>query len=144
MTETQTLIDNIDVKRRKVSEYLNKNEPRHSRLITFSIIAGALSATLTAGPGLGGTDFILSAGEFLSLGVPVWQAVCLLATICSVAVVIVNGILKSSDMMSRISQARVCDAKLEGLAVMLSMNQIDLKQAASLYTQYLTEISHIR
>jgi len=144
MNETQTLIENIDVKRRQVSEYLNKHEPKHSRLITFSIVAGALSASLTAGPGLGGTDFIMTAGEFLTLGVPVWQALCLLATICSVAVVIVNGILKSNDMVSRISQARVCDAKLEGLAIMLNMNQIDLKQAASLYTQYLTEISHIR
>ncbi|MCC5913969.1 MAG: hypothetical protein JJU46_06305 [Balneolaceae bacterium] len=144
MNETEALLEKIKARRRKVAEYLDKNEPRQSRLITISIVAGAMAAALTAGPGVGGTGFIDTAGDVVSFGVPVWQALCLMATFLSVAVVIANGMLKSNDIVSKISQARGCDAKLEGLEIMLSMNQIDLKQATSFYTQYLTEISHIR
>jgi hypothetical protein len=144
MNEAEALLEKIKVKRRQVADYLNKNEPRQSRLITFSIVAGAMAAALTAGPGVGGSGFIDTARGVVSFGVPVWQVLCLLATIFSVSVVIVNGMLKSNDLISKISQARGCDAKLEGLEIMLNLNQIELKQAASLYTQYLTEISHIR
>lgn len=144
MNETEVLLEKIKLKRRKVADYLNKNVPRQSRLITISIVAGALAAALTAGPGVGGSGFIEAARGAVSFGVPVWQALCLLATLFSVAVVIVNGMLKSNDLISKISQARVCDAKLEGLEIMLNLNQIGLKQATSFYTQYLTEISHIR
>jgi len=144
MKETEALLEKIKARRRKVAEYLDKNEPRQSRLITISIVAGALAAALTAGPGVGGAGFIETARDVVSFGVPVWQALCLMATFLSVSVVIANGMLKSNDLMSKISQARGCDAKLEGLEIMLSMNQIDLKQATSFYTQYLTEISHIR
>lgn len=144
MKEAEALLEKIKARRRKVAEYLDKNEPRQSRLITISIVAGALAAALTAGPGVGGAGFIETARDVVSFGVPVWQALCLMATFLSVSVVIANGMLKSNDLMSKISQARGCDAKLEGLEIMLSMNQIDLKQATSFYTQYLTEISHIR
>jgi hypothetical protein len=144
MNEAEALLEKIKVKRRQVADYLDKNEPRQSRLITFSIVAGAMAAALTAGPGVGGSGFIDTARGVVSFGVPVWQVLCLLATIFSVSVVIVNGMLKSNDLISKISQARGCDAKLEGLEIMLNLNQIELKQAASLYTQYLTEISHIR
>ncbi len=58
--------------------------------------------------------------------------------------VIANGLLKTNDLTSKITQVRGCDAKLEGLEIMLDMNQIELKQATSLYTQYLTEIPHVR
>lgn len=144
MNESEALLEKIKTRRRQVAEYLDKNEPRQTRLITFSIVAGALAAALTAGPGVGGNGFIDAAKGVVSLGVPVWQALCLLATLFSVVVVIANGMLKSNDLISKISQARGCDAKLEGLEIMLSLNQIELKQAASLYTQYLTEISHVR
>ena len=144
MNESEALLEKIKGKRRKVAEYLDKNEPRQSRLISISIVAGALAAALTAGPGVGGSGFIDTARGVVSFGVPVWQVLCLLATLFSISVVIANGMLKSNDLISKISQARGCDAKLEGLELMLSLNQIDLNQATSLYTQYLTEISHIR
>lgn len=144
MNESEALLEKIKTRRRQVAEYLDKNEPRQTRLITFSIVAGALAAALTAGPGVGGNGFIDAAKGVVSFGIPVWQALCLLATCFSVVVVISNGILKSNDLISKISQARGCDAKLEGLEIMLSLDQIELKEATSLYTQYLTEISHVR
>jgi len=144
MNDKDALLEKIQAKRGEVSDYLKKNEPRHSRYITISIVAGALAAALTAGPGVGGTGFIESAKGVVSFGIPVWQVLCLLATLLSMSAVITNGLLKSRDLTSKITQVRGTDAKLEGLEIMLELNQIELKQAASLYTQYLTEISHIR
>jgi hypothetical protein len=144
MNDADALLDRIKTKRREVADYLIKNEPRQSRFITTSIVAGALAAALTAGPGVGGAGFIETASGLVSFGIPVWQVLCLLATFLSMSAVITNGLLKSNDLTSKISQARGCDAKLEGLEIMLDMDQIDLKQAASLYTQYLTEIPHVR
>ncbi len=144
MNDSDVLLEKIKTRRREVADYLNKHEPRHSRLITTSIVAGALAAALTAGPGVGGSGFIEAAKGVVSFGIPVWQVLCLLATLLSMAVVISNGMLKSKDLTSKISQVRGCDAKLEGLEIMLELQQIDLEQATSLYTQYLTEIPHVR
>ncbi|SRR6056297_966110 len=144
MDDTDTLLEKIRTKRREVADYLKTNEPRQSRYITISIVAGACAAALTAGPGVGGTGFIESAKGVVSFGIPVWQVLCLLATFLSMAAVITNGLLKSRDLTSKIAQVQGCDAKLEGLEIMLDLKQIDLKRATSLYTQYLTEISHIR
>lgn len=144
MNDKDALLKKINAKRGEVYDYLKKNEPKHSRYITTSIVAGALAAALTAGPGVGGTGFIESAKGVISFGIPVWQVLCLVATLLSMSAVIANGLLKARDLTSKITRVRGCDAKLEGLEIMLDMEQIDLKQATSLYTQYLTEIPHIR
>jgi len=144
MKDEKALLDRIKTKRLEVAGYLNNYEPKQSRYIIISIVAGALAAALTAGPGFGGGGFIETASSLFTFGIPVWQVLCLLATLLSMSAVISNGLLKSNDLTSKISQARGCDAKLEGLEIMLSLGQIDLKQATSLYTQYLTEIPHVR
>ncbi|CAN5227195.1 hypothetical protein BH23BAC3_BH23BAC3_31970 [soil metagenome] len=144
MKDADPLLERIKTKRREFSAYLKNNEPKQSRYIMISIVAGTLAAALTAGPGFGGSGFIDTASGLYSFGIPVWQVLCLLATLLSMSAVISNGLLKTNDLTSKISQARGCDAKLEGLEIMLDMGQIELKQATSLYTQYLTEISHVR
>lgn len=131
MNDADALLEKIKTKHRAIADYLRKNEPRQSRLITISIVAGALAAATTAGPGVGGGGFIEALKGVVSFGIPVWQVLCLLATLLSVAVVITNGMLKSNDIASKISQARGCDAKLEGLEIMLELQQIDLQQATS-------------
>lgn len=144
MKDAEAFLKRIQRKRRDVADYLQENEPKQSRFITISIVAGALAAALTAGPGVGGSGFIDTASGLVSFGIPVWQVLCLFATVLSVSAVISNGLLKSNDLTSKITQVRVCDAKLEGLEIMLDMDQIELKQATLLFTQYLTEIPHVR
>lgn len=100
MKDADTLLKRIQTKRSEVAEYLKKNEPRQSRYIIISIVAGALAAALTAGPGVGGTGFIESAKGVFSFGIPVWQVLCLLATLLSMSAVITNGLLKSRDLSS--------------------------------------------
>lgn len=141
--ESNALLTKIRAKRKELSAYLSQMEPRNSRLINYSIIAGALAAGLTAGPGFGGDGFIGTAKGLISFGIPVWQVLCLVATILSMVVVISNGMLKSHDLTTKVGQARMCDAKLEGLETMLELEQVDVKQAAQRYSQYLTEIPHI-
>lgn len=141
--ESQVLLEKIRGKRQEIADYLARTEPRNFRLINTSIICGALAAALTAGPGVGGGGFIDSAKGLVSFGVPVWQALCLAATVMSVLAVVANGKLKSHDLATRIASAKACDSKLEGLQFMVELRQIDVKQAAPLYTQYLTEIPHI-
>jgi len=137
------LLKKIRTKRRRIADYLTKSEPRRARLINSSIISGALAAALAAGPGIGGGVFIDSVKDIVSFGIPIWQALCLAATILSVAVVIINGMLKSRELSSEIINARSCDAKLEGLETMLDLAQFDVAQATRLYTEYLTEIPHV-
>nr|WP_320014869.1 hypothetical protein [uncultured Desulfobacter sp.] len=133
----------IRTKRKEIADYLAKSEPRQLRLINSSIISGAIAAALTAGPGIGGEGFVNSVTGIMSFGIPIWQALCLAATILSVAAVVINGMLKSHDLTSKVTSARSCDAKLEGLETMLELAQVNAEQATPLYTQYLTEIPHV-
>ena len=142
-SDADALLTKIRTKRQKLADYLAKNEPRHFRLMNYSIVSGALAAALTAGPGIGGDEFINSVKSIVSFGIPIWQALCLMATILSVAAVIINNMLKSDDLTSKITSARSCDAKLEGLETMLELAQVNVEQATPLYTQYLTEIPHV-
>ena len=141
--DTDFLLTKIRKKRHKLAAYLAKSEPRYMRLINFSIISGALAASLTAGPGIAGNGFVDTVKDAASFGVPIWQVLCLLATILSVSTVIMNSMLKSHSLTSKINSARSCDAKLEGLETMLELSQINVEQATPLYTQYLTEMPHV-
>ncbi|KAA9040826.1 hypothetical protein FW778_01945 [Ginsengibacter hankyongi] len=46
-------------------------------------------------------------------------------------------------MASRLAKAQACDAKLEGLEALLEAEQIDIKNAATQYTQIISDISFI-
>lgn len=141
--DAEALLAKIRAKRKLLADYLIKNEPRQSRLITVSIISGAVAAALTAGPGIGGDGFVDSMKSIVSFGIPIWQVLCLIASLFSIAAVVINGMLKSNDMTTKINSARNCDAKLEGLETMLELTQVSVEQAAPVYTQYLTEIPHV-
>jgi len=138
---SDVLLTKIRTKRREIAHYLDKAEPRRSRLLLTSIIAGALAAALTAGPGVGGEGFIASAKNLVSLGLPVWQILCLAATAFSVAAVISNGLLKSDNLTAKVADARSCDAKLEGLETMLELGQVELDRAAERYAECLADVA---
>lgn len=142
-TDAEVLLTKIRTKRRELADYLAKSEPRQLRLINASIVSGALAAALTAGPGIGGDGFIESVNGIVSFGIPIWQVLCLAASILSLAAVVINGMLKSHDLTSKVTSARNCDAKLEGLETMLELAQVSVKDATPLYTQYLIEIPHV-
>lgn len=137
------LLDRIKAKRQIINGYISKHEPRHNRLINFSIISGCLAALLTVGPGVGGNDFVNAIKNYATFGIPIWQILCFAASLCSVVAVITNSMLKSSDIKQKVDIARSCDAKLEGLEMMVELSQIENKQATQLYAKYLSEIPHV-
>lgn len=141
--ENQVLLTKIREKRKEIAHYLRKMEPRNAGLMNASIICGALAAAITAGPGVGGEGFIDSAKNIFSTGIPIWQLLCIVASILSVSAVIANGMLKSHSLSTKLSSTRACDAKLEGLELMLELDQVEVKQATQIYTQCLSEIPHI-
>jgi hypothetical protein len=141
--EMQKLQQAISGKREELAKYLRKAEPRNTILITSSIVCGAMAAALTAGPGLGGEGFVDQFEVPESLGLPLWQILCALASLLSMAAVIANGLLKFNDLTGKISGARMNDAKLEALETMIEFGQIDLAQATREYTQCLSDIARI-
>lgn len=141
--EKEKLQQQIATKRKELTKYLARTEPKNTILITTSIVCGALAAALTAGPGFGGDGFISQIELPESLGLPLWQILCLLASFMSMLAVIANGLLKFNDLTGKISEARMNDAKLEGLETMIELGQIDLGQATREYTECLSRIAHI-
>lgn len=139
------LLLKIANKRKAIAKYIAKNEPHQRKLVNASIISGAVAAALTAGPGVGGNEFIQKVNDStpFDIGIPTWQIICVAATILSVASVVFNGMIKTHDMSAKISSARGCDAKLEGLELRLALSQLKADDAASLYSQYINEIAHI-
>lgn len=113
------------------------------RLVNTAIVSSALAAALTVGPAFGGQTLTAWLTGTLGFTAPVWQLLCLGATICSVSAAIATNMSKSHEIASRILRAQTCDVKLEGLETLLEMDQIDMAKASSLYTQYLPEISFI-
>lgn len=142
-SDSDVVLARIKAKRQEIAAYLARTEPRNYRLVNYSIVFGALAATMTAGPGLGGGGFVNSMKDVIPFGIPVWQLLCLVATILSVSAVVANGKLKLQDLASKVASARGCNSKLEGLELMLEAGQIDVEHATHLYTQYLAEIPHV-
>ncbi|MFL1406552.1 hypothetical protein ACJO2E_14550 [Marinobacter sp. M1N3S26] len=141
--EKDRLQQQIAAKRKELARYLGKAEPRNTMLMTTSIVCGALAAAFTAGPGFGGDGFVGQIKVSESLDLPLWQVLCLLASLMSMITVIANGLLKFNDLTGKISEARMNDAKLEGLDTMIELGQIDLGQATREYTECLSRIAHI-
>ncbi len=140
---TEILLNKIQNKRAEIDSFLACKEPRNRRLTNIAIICGAIAAVLTAGPALGGNTFTALISDAFGLSSPAWQLLCLAATIFSMTATIAINMSKSSDIRSQIDSARGCEAKLEGLQTLLELKQIEMQQAAALYTSYLTEIPHV-
>jgi len=138
-----TLLQRIAGKRSEIAAYLSTTQPRNRRLANTAVICSAIAAALTTGPAVGGKPLTAWLTGTLGLTSPVWQLLCLAATVCSVAAAIATNMSKSHETVSKILRAQTCDAKLEGLETLIDMDQIDLQKASSLYTQYLPEISFI-
>lgn len=138
--ERALLLGRIRARREELARFLRRAEPRASRLLITSIVAGALSAALTAGPGVGGEGFVEAARGLVAFGVPVWQVLCLIATGLSVTVVVTNGLLKAGDLGARIADGRVCAARLEGIETLLELGQTELAEAARDYTECLSRM----
>ena len=76
----QDLTRQIDQRRDDIRAFLRHARPRRNRLTTVSIVASAVVAALTAGPGFGQDTFNAAVASIFSLSNPaiVWQVICVL------------------------------------------------------------------
>ncbi|MFD1214786.1 hypothetical protein ACFQ36_22420 [Arthrobacter sp. GCM10027362] len=132
------LSERIERRRASIGAYLRRHRPRQSRLSTLSVVTSSLVAALTAGPGMGQEGFTGSVAGLLALQDTslVWQTICLLATVLSVAAALTTHFATSKGKSEQISAAETCSAELEGLQTALAFGNLPLEEAVRLYQQY--------
>lgn len=146
MSKTETndsFLKRIKDRRRSIKAFVENLEPRAVRLTNFNIVCSAIATLVTATSAVGGRTLMdaiggASAGESLN-----WRIIFAVASLFSLMSTIAANFYKSHDMASRLAKAQACDAKLEGLETLLELDQITLKEAATQYTQFISEIPFV-
>ena len=143
MPGSAKLLKRIRDKRRDIKVFLNRHEPLGTRLTNVNIVCGAVATVLTATPAIGGETLmdVFGGGDASSLS---WRIAFAAAALFSLASTIAANLYKSRDMAARLSGARACAVKLEGLETSLDLEQITLKEADTRYAQYISEIPYVR
>ncbi|WP_336711406.1 exodeoxyribonuclease VII small subunit [Arthrobacter sp. USHLN218] len=141
----QDLSRQIDERRESIRAYLRRARPRRNLLTTTSLIASAVAAALTAGPGFGRDGFNNAVAEIFSLpdSAIVWQVICALASILSLVAAITTGLANSRNTSEQISTAESASAQLEGLLAALRYGQLPLDEAVRLYQEYSSKAAFI-
>jgi len=112
-------------------------------LLTLAVVAGAL-ATLCAGvPAVGGKPMSDSLDATFGLSFPVWQVLCTVAALCSLAAAVSTQLLKSQNLEERVSKAESVRARLEILDIGRITGTLTREQIAAEYTACVALVSFI-
>lgn len=130
-----TLVPRIRAKRDDVQAYLRATRARRHRLVQTTIIAGAVAATLTAVPALGGEPLADWMTEAFALPAPSWRFLCAVAALCSFAATVATQMLKSHNYEERIVAAQGAQATLELLEIGIETGHVDGREATDQYAQ---------
>lgn len=138
----EDLIKRIKCRRRNIQSFVNNLEPKGVLLTNVNIICSAIATFLTAAPAIGGKTLMdaLGASSPDTIG---WRILLAFAALLSLISVIVANLYKSQDIATHLSKARACDARLDGLEMLLELRKIELDDAATKYNQILGEIDYI-
>ena len=141
----QDLTRQIDQRRDDIRAFLRRARPKRNRLTNVSVVGSSVVAALTAGPGFGQNNFNTAvAGAFsLSSTSIVWQVICILASILSLAAAIASGLANSRNSAEQISTAESASAQLDGLLTALKYGQLPVGDAARLYQEYSSKAAFI-
>ena len=144
--QQRKLLERIRSKHEQVSAYVNQNERRLSRMSNITIIASSVTAALMIGPGVGGEKFTAQMARLLSVADDslVWRALCLAALLISVGIAILNRMNQSPDASMRLAQARLCQARLEGLETAVEVGTTSIADGLKQYQQYVNDVPFIR
>lgn len=137
------LVQRIHEKRQDVDRYLEATTRRRSRLVQATIVAGAVAATLTAAPALGGETFSDRLSEVFPTAAPAWQILCAIAALCSLAATVATQLHKSNNYDERIVRAQGARAGLEVLEVGIASGHLDVDEAFDRYQQSVRNVSFI-
>jgi hypothetical protein len=132
-TPAETLLKAIQDKRTIVDAYLRKAGSRQRRLVTIAVVGGAVAASLTAAPAIGGKPFGDWLTELSGWDTPAWRILCAAAAVCSLAAVIATQVLKSQSLDEHVARAHEERARLEWLDLSLATGLVGYEQAAAEY-----------
>lgn len=137
-------MDKINSKRKQVQDFILRQGPRNKLLINVAIICGIMGTALAGIPAIGGTAAIDGIKSVTQTQLPIWQILCIGAALSTMAATIATSLRSNHDTTNRLTKAQACDAKLEMLELLLTSNQIDMKQAIEKYGEYSAEVAFIR
>lgn len=148
MTESSDLrsklLETIKTRQQGVSAYIKNHEQQSSRLTNLSITFTAVTAVLTAGPGLGREKFVQSMQSlFNAPDVNVWGVLCLLAMLLSIVTAVITNMIKSQISSENLVKAQTARVLLEKLETSLEFEQLPVAEATKQYQQYLADIAFI-
>ncbi len=139
----EDLLDKIRNRRLNLQRYIQKEEPKNKLLINVAIICSILATVLTGIPALGGEKAINKIDSQTNAAIPVWQIMCIGASVCTAIATAATTYKNSYDTSHKIAKAQVCDSKLDMLEILLITRQIENKQAIEKYGDYVSEVAFI-
>lgn len=137
------LVPRVQAKRAEVDRYLRAVTARRRRLVTVTIVAGAIATALTAAPALGGqalTDWLT---ETFDLRSPAWRILCALAAVCSLTAAVATQLHRSNNYEEHIARAQEIRADLEALEFAIASRYISEHDATSQYLRAVENTSFI-
>jgi hypothetical protein len=140
----EDLLQKIISKRNSVHSYIVKHEPRNRILINVAIICGVIGTALAGIPAIGGAGAIESIKAATQPSLPVWQLLCIGASLSTMSATIATTLRSNHDISNRLAKAQACEARLEMLELLLTNNQIETKQAIEKYGEYSSDVGFIR
>ena len=137
------LISRIRAKRAEVNRYLRATGARRRRLVTLTIVTGAIATALTTAPALGGKPLADWLTETFATSSPSWRILCALAAVCSLTAAVATQLHASKNYEEHIGRAQTIRATLETLEVAIASNHLSHKQATSQYLKCVENTSFI-
>ena len=141
----QDLLGRIASRRAAVDAYLRQRRPKIRRRSTAMLTLTSASAVFTAGPALGGVGFAEGVRRALDLEATsnVWQVLCLLALLVSVAAAVLTNVGKPQEALAQISAVEAARTELDGLSTLLEYGHLSVEDGVKLYQQYVTKIPFV-
>ena len=140
----EDLLQKIISKRDRIHAFVVKHEPRNKVLINVAIICGIAGTALAGIPAIGGNAAIEGIKSVTQPGLPIWQLLCIGASVSTLAATIATSLRSNHDISNRLAKAQACEAKLEMLELMVSNQQIELNKAIEKYGEYSADVAFIR
>ena len=140
----EDLLQKIVAKRNNVHAFIAKHEPRNRILINVAIVCGIAGTALAGIPAVGGNAAIEGIKSVTQPGLPIWQILCIGASVSTMAATIATSLRSNHDMSTRLAKAQACEARLEMLELMISNQQIEISKAIEKYGEYSAEVAFIR
>ena len=139
----EELILRVRAKHADVERYLRAVGSRRDRLLTFTIVAAAISTLLTGPIALGGQPLASWLAAIFELTSPIWRILCALAALCSLAAAVATQLVTSKNYEERIACAQEKNATLEMLEVAITLSHLNKQEATRQYLKIIEKCPFI-